>query len=386
MTSRRKFMMILGGGVLVAAGGGATWAMTRDPDAARKPWETAQALTPSVESDPRRYALSHAILAPNPHNRQPWIADLSVKDEVTLYCQADRRLPHTDPFDRQITIGLGCFSELLIMAAASIGFRVEANLFPQGEALPRLDDRPVARFRFIADQNITADPLFEQIFDRRSNKEAYDPARQVTAANSGKILAAVKHVSSGSTVDADKVQELRELAWNAMDIEMRTYRTAKESIDLLRIGKAEIEANPDGIDLPGPLFEALDTFGMMSREDMLDTSSTIFRQQMDAMREPFDTAMGFVWLKTPGNSRVDQIAAGRDYARINLAATAIGISMQPFSQALQEYEEMTELFGQMRERLGIGQSETLQMFSRIGYGQAQKPAPRWPLETRIRSA
>lgn len=386
MTSRRKFMMILGGGVIVAAGGGTTWAMTRDPARARKPWETAKALTLSIESDPRRYALSHAILAPNPHNRQPWIADLSVADEVTLYCQMDRRLPHTDPFDRQITIGLGCFSELLIMAASHVGYRVDTDLFPDGEPSPRLDQRPVVRFRFAADENVAADPLFGQVYDRRSNKEPYDAARPVSQDDADKILASVRQASVGSALEAEEVQSLRELAWQAMDVEMRTYHTAKESIDLLRIGKAEIESNPDGIDLSGPLFEALDTLGMMSREEMLDTNSTIFQQQMAAMREPFDTAMGFLWLKTPGNSRADQIAAGRDYVRINLAATALGISMQPFSQALQEYEEMAELFDQMRESLGIEQGETLQMFSRIGYGQPQSAAPRWPLENRIRSA
>ncbi len=384
MTTRRNVLMILGGGVIAAAGGAGSWATTRDPSRARLPWETAKTVTP--DSDPRRYALSHAILAPNPHNRQPWVADLSVDDEVTLFCQADRRLPHTDPFDRQITIGLGCFSELLIMAAAEAGYRVDANFFPAGEPQPRLDDRPVARFHFAPDAGVKRDPLFTQVFDRRSNKEPYDTTRPVPGAELQKIGNAVSHVDRGETVDPARTKQLRELAWQAMDIEMRTHRTAKESIDLLRIGKSEIEANPDGIDLPGPLFEALDTFGMMSRDDMLDTNSTVFKQQMDAMRGPFDTAMGFIWLKTQGNSRTGQIAAGRDYVRINLAATAQGIAMQPFSQALQEYEEMAPMFTKLRERLGIGTSETLQMFARIGYGSPQKPAPRWPVDTRIRSA
>ena len=30
------------------------------------------------ERDPRRWALAHAILAPNPHNRQPWLIDLPI--------------------------------------------------------------------------------------------------------------------------------------------------------------------------------------------------------------------------------------------------------------------------------------------------------------------
>ncbi len=34
-------------------------------------------------------------------------------------------------------------------------------------------------------------------------------------------------------------------------IEAQTARTHKESVDLMRIGKAEIEATPDGIALAG---------------------------------------------------------------------------------------------------------------------------------------
>lgn len=384
-TSRRKFMTLLGGGIIVAAGAAGGWAATRDPAAARKPWDAAKSIK-AANADPRRYALSHAILAPNPHNRQPWIADLSVKDEITLYCDLNRRLAHTDPFDRQITVGLGCFSELLVMAAAEIGYRAETLVFPQGESFPRLDKRPVATFRFVRDENVKRDPLFAHVFDRRSNKETWDASKLVSADLAKQIADSAVSVKSAFTVDAQMTAKLRELAWQSMDIEMRTYRTAKESIDLLRIGKAEIEANPDGIDLPGPFFEALDKVGMMSREDMLDTTSAVFEQQMTAMREPFETAPGFVWIKTSGNSRAAQLAAGRDYIRLNLAATGLGVDMQPWSQALQEFDEMAEKYAEIREVLGIEENETLQMFARIGYGPKVKASPRWPLDSRIRTA
>ena len=90
-------------------------------------------------------ALSYAVLAPNPHNRQPWLVDLAEPDVATLYCDLDRRLPQTDPLDRQITIGLGCFLELFVLAAAQEGYASAISLFPQGSATPRLDARPVAR-------------------------------------------------------------------------------------------------------------------------------------------------------------------------------------------------------------------------------------------------
>ncbi len=121
MTNRRKFLSILGGGVVLAATGATLWATSRDPAGARRPWEMAGR---EAGADPRRRALSYAVLAPNPHNRQPWIADLRVADEITVFSDPDRRLPQTDPFDRQITIGLGCFLELLVQAAAQDGRRI----------------------------------------------------------------------------------------------------------------------------------------------------------------------------------------------------------------------------------------------------------------------
>lgn len=67
MTSRRKFLTILGGGVVLAAGGAAAFMTTRTPTKAIAPWSAAGGY-----EDPRMQALSYAILAPNPHNRQPW--------------------------------------------------------------------------------------------------------------------------------------------------------------------------------------------------------------------------------------------------------------------------------------------------------------------------
>jgi hypothetical protein len=186
MKTRRSFLKLTGGGIVIASAAGG-WFMTRDSQAARAPWEIAG----RTNGDPRRHALSYALLAPNPHNRQPWMADLGMADEVTLYCDLNRRLPHTDPFDRQITIGLGCFIELAVMAAAENGHRVAVTLFPDGEPHSRLDARPVASLRFTEAVNVERDPLFAHVLNRRSNKEAYDEAREVPS----EVLAAIGQVA-----------------------------------------------------------------------------------------------------------------------------------------------------------------------------------------------
>ena len=73
--------------------------------------------------------------------------------------------------------------------------------------------------------------------------------------------------------------------------------------------------------------------------------------------------------------------AGRAYVRAQLAATAHGLSMQPLSQALQEYPEQARLYADVHRLLGAtGPGQTVQMWARLGSGPAVQPAPRRGLD------
>jgi hypothetical protein len=61
------------------------------------------------ETDIRIRVLSHAILAANPNNIQPWLIDLTGARSFDLYVDPERLLPKTDPPYRQIHIGQGTF-------------------------------------------------------------------------------------------------------------------------------------------------------------------------------------------------------------------------------------------------------------------------------------
>ena len=381
--TRRNLLISAGGGTLALLGAGTVFAGTRTPHRALAPWSAPA--TPS--GDLRLDVFRHAILAPNPHNRQPWLITLIGKNEALVHCDLDRRLPVTDPFDRQITIGFGCFLELARIAAAEKGIGLTVSEFPEGmpDASARLDGRPIAHLKFVGDAR--PDPLYGVISIRRSTKAPFDTERPVSQAAIA-LLAAEGSARArvGETNELPFVKDLRTLTWTAWMVEANTLAAFKESVDLMRIGKAEIEANPDGIALGGAMLEAMALAGLLSREQMLNTTSTAFRAGIDKYRPIVNTAMGFSWIVTPGNTRSDQLEAGRVYVRTNLQAARAGLSMHPVSQALQEFPEMAKARDDVRGRLSVAAGDTLQMLARLGYAAPEMPSARWPVESRIRTA
>jgi hypothetical protein len=226
------------------------------------------------------------------------------------------------------------------------------------------------------------DPLFAQVLARRSVKEPYDLNRPVDPALLEPLAKAVIFADFGGSVEPSHIETLRRLTHEALAIEIATPRTYAESVNLFRIGAKETDANPDGIDFGGPLFELLAASGQFTRETALDTGSAVYQQGIQAVMENCDTAMGHVWLVTPDNDRTSQLKAGEDWLRLHLAATAVGLSLQPLSQALQEFPEMTKPYQELHAKLAP-QGGTVQMLGRIGYGPEVGPSPRWALETRI---
>ncbi|APE44283.1 twin-arginine translocation pathway signal protein [Sulfitobacter alexandrii] len=362
--SRRKAISIIGGGTILAATGAAAgFLTTRQPADARRPW----ALAGSYD-DPRLNAVSFALLAPNPHNLQPWLVELKGEAGLLLHRDPARRLPETDPFDRQIFIGLGCFIEQMVLAAGAAGHAVDLTPFPEGET------GPVALATF--HPGGAPDPLAAHILDRRSCKEPFEDR-----ALPRDVVQALEPLADIHT-EASMVAALRGLTWAGWEVEALTPRTMQESVDLMRFGKAEINADPDGIDLGGPMLESLMLLGIVNRAAQADPDSTGFRQGGEIYRRMLAATPAYAVLTTASNTRLDQIAAGRRWLRLNLAATRLGLSLHPVSQTLQEYPEMAVHRARAHALLASG-GHTVQMLGRLGYGPATPRTPRWPLEAKL---
>lgn len=380
MTTRRHVLEWLAAAPLLSACGGAD---LPDPAAA---WRDPGA----GETDTRRFALAHAILAPNPHNTQPWLVDLDDSDGMTLFCDLDRRLPFTDPLDRQITIGCGCFLELYRMSAGLQNYWPTITPFPDGEPSPRLDARAVGRVQLgpRMDQP-NSDPSIRQIVNRRTNRKPFEarvPDAQALNDLANAVIGMGEEYAGGIywINDEARVAQGRDLVWRAWDRELRTEGAAAETFGWLRFGREEIARHRDGLSIDAPGIGLFRMLGQLDREELIDPDSQANKTAARDWREMAMTSPAFLWITSVGDTPAARLSAGRAYARLALAATEMGLAIHPWSQALQEYEEMADLNAEMRAFLAPSAGETVQMLVRIGYGETVPAAPRRGVEPILR--
>jgi hypothetical protein len=382
--NRRHFVRVTGGGCIVAATAASAGCSQQMPSAAIAPWSG-----PGQEPDVRRWILSYAILAPHSHNLQSWRVDLGTPDEIVLRCDLSRLLPATDPYSRQIMMSHGTFLELLDIAARERGLRTEITLFPEGEFGPdKLDGRPVARIRLQPDATVKADPLFAQILKRRTNRSLYDLHRPVPAAAWQAMADAVQpnplRFGFAGTDQAAALAQHRTIAAEAWRIELVTPRAMLETYKVLRVGAQEIDQHRDGLYVLDPMVVLLNRVGLFDRSKAPAPDDYATTSQIKDFGKKLDSTPAFLWMVTEGNDRRTQVGAGRAYARVQLAATAHGLAMQPLQQALQEYPEQAIPYAGIRRLLDAQQpARTIQMWARVGFAPPVGPAPRRGLAAQL---
>ncbi len=354
------------------------------PAAAIEAWKG-----PGKEADDRRWMLGYAILAPHSHNMQSWLVDLRTPDEILLRCDLDRLLPETDPFSRQIMMSHGTFLELLDIAARERGLRADITLFPEGPFGPStLDQRPVARIRLVADPTVPKDPLFAQILNRRTNRSAYELARPVPPDAWAAMMENVKPNSLrfgfAGLDQPDALRRHRAIAAEAWRIELTTPQKMMETYKVLRVGAAEIEQHRDGLFLLDRIPVLMSKVGLFDRSKPPAPDDYATTSQIKDFNAKLDSTPGFLWMVTDGNDRSTQINAGRAYVRVQLAATAAGVALQPLQQALEEYPEQAQPYAQIRSLLDASQpNRTVQMWARAGFAPPVGPAPRRGVDAQL---
>ena len=161
-----------------------------------------------------------------------------------------------------------------------------------------------------------------------------------------------------------------------------------ESMRLLRLGSAEIETYRDGITITNPLLVILAKTGLLERNKFPAPDSRATQGQIMDFDAITASTPSYLWILTNGNRREQQIAAGRAYVRVNLAATAMGLAMHPNEQSLQEFVEVGGPYREIHTLLEApAPDSTVQMLARVGHlpagSDVAPPAPRRGLSAHI---
>jgi hypothetical protein len=179
--------------------------------------------------------------------------------------------------------------------------------------------------------------------------------------------------------------QLKAIAKRAWDIEMRKDATYFESVKVYRITAPEILKHRDGLSFHGPLFWSLHAAGLFSKEKALAGDAGMRQQTIDFINPQLAHTPAFAWIATSANDRRAQLAAGAAYVRANLKTTEIGLAMHPLSQALQEFPEMLPTLAEHKRAVGVAESDTVQMFFRLGRATPAEPVPRRALDDIVRA-
>ncbi|MEO8524991.1 MAG: twin-arginine translocation pathway signal protein [Caldimonas sp.] len=377
--TRRGFMLVLAaGGAIVALPG-----CDSMPASAVQAWQGP----PASETDARLRVLSWAMLAPNPHNLQAWIADAREADTIKLYVDPTRLLPQTDPPGRQVLIGCGAFLELLRMAAAQEGWLAQIDLLPDGDyPAERIDSRPFAIVRLRKDAAVEPDPLFAAVKLRRTTRSPYEPR-----VPDQKALTLLRVASQGPGISfhaetaPERVARLSEIAIQGYQIEFNDAAAWGESAHVARIGAAAVSADPSGITLLGTEVWFGRQLGMLTPAKMTRTDGIGAQRAIQSSTEAANSTRAWVWLASTDNSRRTQLLTGRSYLRLNLQATVSGLALQPNSQALQEFSAMDEVYAALHREVNVSAPARVQMFARLGYAALPEPAPRRAAERILRA-
>ena len=115
---------------------------------------------------------------------------------------------------------------------------------------------------------------------------------------------------------------------------------------------------------------------VLSRPRAADPAGAFALEAIDQTAEQAASAPVFAALIGATNTRLEQVRAGRAYARIHLTASRLGLAMQPLSQALEEYPQMAALQQRLKQTLSVDEGQTIQMLFRLGHARPIAFGPR----------
>jgi hypothetical protein len=274
--------------------------------------------------------LQYAAMAPSSHNCQPWRIIIGPRDNFIVQSDSTRWLPKVDPGNREIMLSIGAFWENLDQAASAFGFKVNATI--------------------VADNSMAADILEIQLV--KGPREVDNRLSLMENRSTHRLGYKKQELKPSHLMECQRLLPANlvyfpssspEGEWTARQLPLAMKNQAyndekqKELGEWLRFSRSLTSQRCDGItpDMLGlsPFMKFI-WYTFMNPQSV--RSKTFRNGAVQSLKNKVKACAGFFIITSHDFSVPSLLQAGRDFQRLALKCTQLGIEVQPVSQLVQE--------------------------------------------------
>jgi nitroreductase len=310
-------------------------------------------------------ALAIASLAPSVHNSQPWRFRV-VPNQIELHADPERRLPATDPEDRELRLSCGAALLNLRLALQARGVRPMVTLLPEGHRAGGAGSGALAVVRYGGYPRYSPEiaRLLQAAGARRTNRQPFFNV-PVPTAHRTQLVRAVESERAWLYVLSSREQRaaLRQLVVEAHCEQMANPAFAAELAEWTGRQEGHHDGVPVSAGGPRPA----------PQDEWVLRDFTAGQGRVRVEGKDFESDPLLVVLCSFHAGPLAELQAGQALQRLLLDATSLGLSASFLSQPI----EVPLIRAKLRRAL----ETTLdpQAILRIGFGSPVPPSPRRPV-------
>ncbi len=199
------------------------------------------------------HLLETAILAPSPHNVQPWAIRIEDCSTATLFMDLQRALPQEDVTGSFLISAMGLFLETLAIAAAhqhkKLSYVVSEDL-PEIPKRIRVADEllPIAKMRLDDESNVKSEFEIDLVIRRATARMAYEatPVPEESLRRLAEVAAA-RGAIFGSTADRAEIRAIADVNIATIFHDLNDANYHGEIAPWFRCGERQERGHRDGL-------------------------------------------------------------------------------------------------------------------------------------------
>lgn len=279
--------------------------------------------------------LEFARWAPSPHNIQSWRFRIDSEEQVTVMYDPSRLLPDTDPTGRFCTVGFGILVELIRIAAAPMGFTVQAQYLGVSLDATKKGYQPFITLTLVPEAEAVNEPLQRKlILERRTSRLPYsdEPLDEAVLSELTQVAADFGHKLEFSQ-DQEQVDWVVRLNADTMFYDMGEPLSRNEVGGWIRFSIQEAKRKADGLaayamHFPGLLMRLFVKHNWLFHlPGVYQLTRAIYIRSMRGTRT-------VAWLSGAFVTQEECDRAGRMMARLWLTMTKHGVYLHPFGSVI----------------------------------------------------